>query len=52
LISGVDILCRRARRFLQFIAVPNSLLFRIGTVIGLVTLIVLAPKPIRALYKA
>lgn len=51
LISGINIWLRRARRFSQFIAVVSLLLFPIGTVIGLATLITLGQKPIRDLYK-
>jgi hypothetical protein len=50
-ISGVCIWRKRGRRFSQFIAVVGLLLFPIGTAIGLTTLVVLAQRPIRDLYK-
>jgi hypothetical protein len=50
LISAFCIWRRRSRGFSLFIGVLSLLLFPIGTVIGLTTLVVLAQKPIRALY--
>lgn len=52
LVSGVNIWRLRRRGFSQFVAVVSMLLFPIGTVIGLITLIVLGQKPIRNLYEA
>ena len=51
LISGICIWCRRARAFSLVVAVLGLLLFPIGTVIGLATLIALGQKPIRAFYR-
>ena|ERR1019366_1592805 len=52
IVSGVCIWRRRGRGFSLGVAVVCLLLFPVGTVIGLATLIALAQKPIRALYDA
>ena len=51
-VSGVCIWRQRGRGFSLGVAVVCLLLFPVGTVIGLATLIALAQKPIRALYDA
>ena len=50
-LSGICILRRRGRQFSQGVAIVSLILFPIGTVIGLVTLVILGQKPIRDLYK-
>ena len=50
LFSGIFLWRRRRRGFSLFIAVVGLLLFPVGTVIGLATLIALGQKPIRDLY--
>ena len=52
IVSGVCIWRQRGRGFSLGVAVVCLLLFPVGTVIGLATLITLAQKPIRALYDA
>ena len=49
--SGICIWRRRGRGFSRAVAVLSLLLFPIGTVIGLATLIVLGQKPVRDLYE-
>ena len=51
-VSGVCIWRQRGRGFSLGVAAVCLLLFPVGTVIGLATLIALAQKPIRALYNA
>lgn len=51
LVSGVCLWRRRGRRFSMIVAVVSLLLFPVGTVIGLATLIALGQKPIRDLYE-
>ncbi len=52
LASGICIWRRKCRRFSQAVAVLSLLLFPVGTVIGLATLITLGQKPFRDLYAA
>jgi hypothetical protein len=52
LFSGVCIWRRRQRGLSQWVAAVSLLLFPIGTVIGLATLITLGQKPVRELYDA
>lgn len=51
LVSGVCMWRRRARGFSRLVAVISLLLFPVGTAIGVATLIALAQKPMRDLYK-
>lgn len=51
-VSGVCIWRQRGRGFSLSVAVVSLLMFPVGTVIGLATLIALGQKPIRALYDA
>ena len=48
--SGVCLWRQRGRRFSVGIAAASLLLFPVGTVIGLATLVALRQKPIRELY--
>ena len=50
--SGVCIWRQRGRRFSIGIAAASLLLFPVGTVIGLATLVALRQNPIRTLYEA
>ena len=50
LASGVCIWLRRCRAFSMVVAVASLLLFPIGTVFGLGTLVILLQKPVRDLY--
>jgi hypothetical protein len=52
LASGVCIWRRKHRRFSQAVAVLSLLLFPVGTVIGVATLITLGQKPFRDNYAA
>jgi len=52
LVSGICIWRRKCRRFSQAVAVLSLLLFPVGTVIGIATLITLGQKPFRDLYAA
>jgi hypothetical protein len=49
-VSGIGIWRHRRRAFSQGMAVVSLLLFPVGTVIGLATLITLAQKPVRDLF--
>ena len=52
LISGVCLWGQRQRGLSQWVAAVSLLLFPVGTVIGLATLITLGQKPVRELYAA